>query len=130
MCVFFGGSIEAAAWRLRRPRSLPKRTWSEGQARWLDAIRSRISIEDANFLKGLKWHDFHADGEPGLGKTDAVIYAASGIAQQSGRVPQLACWSAAIATNFPLVTAFLPRPSWRVARDADLKTYLIVAPRT
>ena len=43
------------------------------------------------------------DGEPGLGRTDAVIYAASGIAQQGGRVPQLVCWSAAIATNLVCV---------------------------
>ena len=74
-------AVDLEAWKLIRPMYLPRRVWSSGQRELIDAVEIMVTVSGANEHQLVSPHarTIHVGGEPGNGKTEAIIYAAVGI---------------------------------------------------
>ena len=70
--------IDASQWKLKPRDTMPQRTWSKGQEKLLTRIRESIKVDDANPTCHQDPYSrfIFASGEPGAGKSEAVVYAA------------------------------------------------------
>ena len=70
--------IDASQWKHRPRDTMPERTWSQGQAKLLKLISEGVKVEDANAVYSQDAYSrfIFASGEPGAGKSEAVVYAA------------------------------------------------------
>ena len=65
------------------------KVWSPGQTKFLEAIRKGLTIADSNDAyssTGMSPRRLFACGEPGAGKTEAVIGAAIAAAKNGAKV--------------------------------------------
>ncbi|CAK0795801.1 unnamed protein product, partial [Prorocentrum cordatum] len=118
-------------WNLQRPHHLPARTWSPGQAELLRVARAALSVEDSNELRlaPVLSQFVHVFGEPGCGKSEALIYAAHEASQREARV-LIACPTGVLVGQYrdrlpstQFITVETIHSAWRVLRDYDRKTY-------
>ena len=118
-------------WNLERPHHLPPRTWSEGQAELLRVAREALSVDDANELRlaPVLSRFVHVSGEPGCGKSEALIYAAHEASGREARV-LIACPTGVLVGQYrdrlpstEFITVETIHSAWRVLRDYDRKTY-------
>ena len=67
---------------------LPHRQWSPGQQLLIDTMEQMVTISDANdhHVASPLSRMIHVDGEPGNGKTEAIIYGSNAISQKHGKV--------------------------------------------
>ena len=80
---FEQGNINLEEWSTKKPTELPHRIWSIEQQSFLSAVEKGLSVSDAN-ISGDRF--LFLSGEPGSGKTEAIIYAAARAAQTGGKV--------------------------------------------
>ena len=120
-----------AGWNLERPDHLPPRKWSPGQAELLRVAREALSVDDANELRlaPVLSRFAHVTGEPGCGKSEALIYAAHEASRREARV-LIACPTGVLVGQYrdrlpstQFITVETIHSAWRVLRDYDRKTY-------
>ena len=80
-------SINVSQWELKQRDTMPARIWSNGPQKLLHLIREGIKIDDANVYSDDPFSRFiFASGEPGAGKSEAVVYAAYEAAERGAHV--------------------------------------------
>ncbi|CAK0876318.1 unnamed protein product, partial [Prorocentrum cordatum] len=114
-------------WNLQRPHHLLPRAWPPGQAEHLRVARAALSVEDSHELRlaPVLSRFAHVSGEPGRGKSEAIIYAAHEASQREARVPA-ACPTGVLVGQYrdrlpstQFVTVETIHSERRVSRDYD-----------
>ena len=107
------------------------RRWSAGQAKLLQLVRDGISIDDANVLSAASVLSrfIYVKGEPGAGKSEAIVYAAAEAAKRGAHVligcplgVQVSAYRDRLPADEKIVCETI-HSAWRVSRKADAATY-------
>ena len=123
--------INAADWLLLREKVLPPRQWSIGQGKLLQLLRDGLSIDDANELHCTSVFSryIYVSGEPGSGKSEAIVYAAAEAARRGAHVligcplgVQVSAYRDRLPADDKIVCETI-HSAWRISRKVDAATY-------
>ena len=119
--------IDASQWKLKSRPTMPVRTWSDGQGKLLKLMADSLQVDDANVsLCGDPLSRFvFASGEPGAGKSEAVVYAAHAAAEAGNNV-LIGCPTGVLVSGYldrlpshPRITCETIHSAWNIGRDVD-----------
>ncbi len=122
--------IDASQWDLKHRDTMPDRTWSEGQKRLLQLISEGVKIDDANVYSDNPFSRFiFASGEPGAGKSEAVVYAAYAAAQAGAHV-LIGCPTGVLVSGYldrlpphSRICCETIHSAWKIGRTVDCDKY-------
>ena len=120
--------IDPTQWKLKSRATMPARTWSCGQAALLKLISDSLVVDDAN-LQSCNMNVFSrfifASGEPGAGKSEAVVYAAYAAAEAGNNV-LIGCPTGVLVSGYldrlpqhPRITCETIHSAWSIGREVD-----------
>ena len=117
-------------WELKHRDTMPARTWSKGQQTLLHLIREGIKIDDANVYSDDPFSRFiFASGEPGAGKSEAVVYAAYEAAERGAHV-LVGCPTGVLVSGYldrlpshSRICCETIHSAWKIGRVVDCDKY-------
>ena len=121
--------IDPSQWKLKSRATMPARIWSRGQAQLLKLIADSLQVEDANATFQSNETPFSrfifASGEPGAGKSEAVVYAAYAAAEAGNNV-LIGCPTGVLVSGYldrlpqhARITCETLHSAWSIGRDVD-----------
>ncbi len=119
--------VDASQWKMKSRCTMPERAWSEGQAKLLKLIADGVRVDDANAVYTADPYSrfIFASGEPGAGKSEAVVYAAYAAALAGAHV-LIGCPTGVLASGYldrlPVharITCETIHAAWKIGRTVD-----------
>jgi len=118
--------VDASQWDLKERSTMPPRTWSTGQSKLLQLMSDGIKIDDANVYSDDPFSRFiFASGEPGAGKSEAVVYGAYAAAQAGAHV-LIGCPTGVLVSGYldrlpphSRICCETIHSAWKIGRDVD-----------